>query len=253
MLKKLLAVAILGVSCVVLPSAHAAHDSAKSVAAASTKSDKDIQTLKKRLLELYPSANISSIRHSPMDGLYELVAGKNVMYTDMKGKYFVFGSIFDMGIQHDLTADRRAELNTVDSKSLPLADAIQIVHGKGTHKLFVFSDPECPYCKRAEEAMVGVDDVTIYVYLMPIPQLHPSAAKLSENIWCADDKVQAWNDWMLKGVQPADKRCDNPIARNQALGASMGINGTPTFVREDGKVMSGAPTREQIPSYLSKE
>lgn len=224
----------------------------KTNAAKSIQAEKDITSLRKQLKELYPSSNITSVRQSPVEGLYELVAGRNLMYTDKSGKFFVFGSIFDMQTQHDLSADRREEINLVDLNALPVSDAITIVRGKGGHKLFVFSDPECPYCKRAEEALKDVDDVTIYVFLMPIKQLHPSAIKLAENIWCSDDKPKAWADWMLRGVQPVEKSCDNPIERNVALAASMNIHGTPTFIREDGRITSGAPGKDQVKNYFKE-
>lgn len=213
----------------------------------------DIEVLKMNLQTLYTATKITSVRTTPVSGLYEIVMGRNLIYTDKFGKYFVFGSIVDMKTQHDLSADRREEINLVDLDTMPLADAIPVVHGKGTRKLFVFSDPECPYCKRAEESLKDVEDVTIYVFMMPLAQLHPQAAKLSESIWCSKDRVQAWTDWMLKGIKPADATCDNPIERNLALAAGMNIHGTPTFIREDGQIKSGAPSKGQLDNYLVKE
>lgn len=250
MLKRLFALSML---CLVfgVTQAFAQTPAEKAATAKTIKAEKEIEALKKRLQELYPASKLTSVRESPIEGLYELVAGKNLMYTDKSGKYFVFGSIMDMKTQHDLSADRREELNTIDLNTLPVADAIPLVRGKGTRKLYVFSDPECPFCKRAEESLKDVDDVTIYVFLMPIAQLHPTATKLSENIWCSDDKAKAWSDWMLLNIKPADKSCDNPLARNQSLAASMNIHGTPTFIREDGRLMSGAPSKGQVQNYLT--
>ena len=255
MLKKfiiLATISVIGFSCAVTPSFAETYKVTTSTPKA-VSPEIDLVSLKAKLNEMYPSANISTISRTPVEGIYELVAGRNLMYTDKNGKYFIFGSIYDMTAQHDVSADRRAEINLVDIASLPIADAIKVVHGKGTHTLYVFSDPECPYCKRAEETLATVDDMTMYVFLMPIPQLHPSATALAEHLWCAEDKVLAWNNWMQKGVQPAVKYCDNPITRNQALAASMQVTGTPTFVREDGKIVTGAPSHETVQTYLSKE
>lgn len=252
MFKKIALLCVMGLA-LIGGQAYALTPAEKKAAVEAVKKEKELAAMQKKLAELYPATKVTSIRHTPVEGIFEVVAGKNLLYIEKHGRYFIFGSIYDMKNQHDLSADRREELNVVDISKLPVADAIKSVRGKGEHKLFVFSDPECPFCKRAEEALKDVDNVTIYVFMMPIPQLHPTAAKLSENIWCAEDKAKAWSDWMLNGIQPADKSCDNPIARNQALGSSMSINGTPTFIREDGRLMSGAPAgKDHINDYFVK-
>jgi energy-coupling factor transporter ATP-binding protein EcfA2 len=56
-----------------------------------------------------------------------------------------------------------------------LADALTEVRGKGTRRLAIFSDPDCPYCRRLEAELRGLDDVTIHTFLMPLASLHPAA------------------------------------------------------------------------------
>lgn len=50
--------------------------------------------------------------------------------------------------QKNLTKDLVLGQNSIDWKQLPLKDAIKTVKGNGQHVLAVFSDPNCPYCKR---------------------------------------------------------------------------------------------------------
>ena len=71
-----------------------------------------------------------------------------------------------------MTEERIAELGKIDVKSLPLNQAIKYVKGKGERTLYIFSDPDCPYCQRLEQNMVGVDNVTVYVFLYPLTSLH---------------------------------------------------------------------------------
>ena len=84
-----------------------------------------------------------------------------------------------------MTEERIAELGKIDVKSLPLNQAIKYVKGKGERTLYIFSDPDCPYCQRLEQNMVGVDNVTVYVFLYPLTSLHPNAEKVSNQIWCS--------------------------------------------------------------------
>lgn len=84
-----------------------------------------------------------------------------------------------------MTEERIAELGKIDVKSLPLNQAIKYVKGKGERTLYIFSDPDCPYCQRLEQNMVGVDNVTVYIFLYPLTSLHPNAEKVSNQIWCS--------------------------------------------------------------------
>ena len=112
------------------------------------------------------------------------------------------------------------KLNRIDLASLPLELAIKKVKGKGERRLIVFSDADCPFCARLEDEMKDVDNVTIYTFLFPIDQLHPDAARKSRMIWCAADRVKAWDDFFESGKLPDNKgECYNPVAATQALGA----------------------------------
>lgn len=205
------------------------------------------QELAARLHEQYPSTKVSAVRESAVHGLYEVVMGRNVAYTDESGRYFIFGHLYDMRDQKDLTASVLDDLHKVDVSALPLADAIQIVRGKGGRKLFVFSDPDCPYCKQLETELAKLDNVTIHVFMMPLEQLHSEARGKAVAVWCSPDRAAAWRAVMMgdaKGVvavaQTSKPPCENPVARNLALAERLGINGTPTLIFANGQMAAGA-------------
>jgi thiol:disulfide interchange protein DsbC len=199
------------------------------------------QDLAARLQEQYPSTKISAVRESVVKGLYEVVMGRNVAYTDESGRYLVFGHLYDMREQKDLTAGVLDDLNKVDVSALPLADAIKIVRGKGERKLFVFSDPDCPYCKRLEAETAKLDNVTVYTFMMPLESLHPNAKAHARAIWCAPDRGRAWREFMASGKLPSGAAtCETPIERVLALGERLGINGTPTIIFGNGQIAAGA-------------
>lgn len=206
-----------------------------------------------RLKELYPATKISAVRESPVPGVYEVVMGRNVAYSDESGRYMIFGHLYDMQAQRDLTAEVKDELNKIDVAALPLADAIKIVKGDGSRKLYVFSDPDCPFCQRLErETIPDLDNVTIYTFLYPLEGLHPDAKRKAETIWCAKDRAKAWDDFMTSGKLPEGRtRCDNPVERNIRLGASLGINGTPTIILGDGTMVPGFLPAAELERRLS--
>ena len=136
---------------------------APAAAAVAPAADIEIMTVLNTLKGKYPSTNFTNVERAPIDGLYEITMGKNIAYTDATGRYLLFGSVYDMQTRKDLTAPKRAAAEKIDVSKFPLADAFTRVKGNGSRKLYLFSDPDCPYCKKLEtEVLSKLDNVTIY-------------------------------------------------------------------------------------------
>lgn len=253
---KLAAVALIGLFCfgtgVSFAKTEAADVAAKAVdeSDAWTERDQVEGNLKRR----YPNTPFKNIKKTPLPGIYQMTMGKNVGYVEVTGRYFIFGRLFDMQTQTDLTEEPKAEANKVVFDKLPLDNAIKIKKGNGKRVFAVFTDPDCPYCKQFESTMLRMNDYTMYVFLMPIASLHPGAQEKSKNIWCAKNKAQAWSDWMLDSIlaPAASANCKTPIEENIKLGEEMGANGTPTLIRADGALTAGALPKPDLEDWLNK-
>jgi thiol:disulfide interchange protein DsbC len=211
----------------------------------------ELAAFQSRLKTLYPSSKFDAIAVAPLAGMYEVVINKKVAYVDASGKYFLFGHLYDMATQQDLTSRRIDELSAIDFASLPLSDAIKTVRGNGERKLAVFSDPDCPHCKALEKSLISLNNVTIYTFIFPIAALHPTAKAKAISVWCAKDKSAAWDNLMLRNAQVSPTQCDHPIDRNIAMAQRMGINGTPTLFSGDGRMQAGAMPIERLESWLT--
>ena len=149
--------------------------------------------------------------------------------------------------------EKMADLNRIDYKALPFDSAIKEVRGNGQYKVAVFSDPDCPFCKKLEHEIAQMTDVTIYTFLMPIDSLHPQATAKSIQLWCQPNRTEAWTKWMREGVSPAQvAECANPVAELTKLAESFGFNGTPTIVYPNGKVQSGYMPKADFEAALKK-
>ena len=211
----------------------------------------DIATVKKAIAEKFPEAGSNIEVTKTTFGWYEVYAGGRLFYTDEDVNYFFLGNIVEAKSMSNITAQRLQKLSAIKFESLPLDFAIKTVRGNGKRKVAVFSDPDCPYCKRLEKDLANVTDVTIYTFLYPIPSLHPDAARKSKAIWCAPNRQKAWDDYMLRGVLAAEKSCDSPIDEIQAVGQKYKMNGTPTLVFADGRVVPGAISTSDMETYLN--
>lgn len=218
---------------------------------AATAADPSLQAVAARFRAMYPNTRITEIRASGIDGLYEVAMGQNTAYTDATGHYFVFGHLFDMQAQVDLTAQREREQQNnrrVEYPSALLGNAIKTVKGNGSRQLVVFSDPNCPYCKKLEQELAKVDNVTIYTFLYPI--LGDDSKTLSIATWCAGDRAQAWSNLMLNQKRPSLLSCTTPISDNTVLGSRLGVTGTPTLIAADGRILPGAAPAGKISEWL---
>lgn len=207
--------------------------------------------IRKSLAERIPQfEKIDEIQATAMPGLYEVRIGTDLFYTDAKGNYLIQGELFDTKARRNLTEDRITKLTAVDFAALPLKDAFTIVRGDGKRKLAVFEDPNCGYCKRFERDLQNVDNVTIYLFLYPI--LSPDSVEKSRNIWCAKDRVAAWQDYMVRDKTPAPAACDTgALQRNLAFGKKYKITGTPTLIFTNGARVPGAIGAQDVEKRLA--
>ncbi len=197
----------------------------------------DLSAIKDRLQKNYPQlGTITQVNNTPMRGLYEVVTTEHIFYTDDTAHYLIEGSLIDLRAMRNLTDERARKFFAVDFNSLPLDLAMKQVKGTGARKLFIFTDPNCGFCKRLEAELQKVDNITIYRLLFPI---FPGSDEKARDIWCGTDRNTLWEDLMLRGVAPPPANCDAPIAKARELGRKLKVTGTPTLIFSDGSQAPG--------------
>jgi thiol:disulfide interchange protein DsbC len=214
----------------------------------------ETETIRAALARSLQGHTIASVRPTPIKGIYEVaLTPPQILYTDAQGKYVLTGAMVDLARQVNLTEQRMADLNHVDFSKLPLEQSIKTVKGSGARKLAIFSDPDCPYCKRLEkETLSHIDNVTIYTFLYPLDQ-HADASRKAGAIWCAPDRARAWDDWMLRGKLPSGAgSCASPLEANLALASRLGVRATPTIVTEKGELVMGAVPPATLEAKMTK-
>jgi thiol:disulfide interchange protein DsbC len=214
----------------------------------------DEAAIRKGLAERLPGMpTIDEIRPTAVAGLYEVRIGTRVLYADESGRHLIEGTVYDSQTRVDLTKARVEQLTAFDFKKLPLKDALVIQHGDGRRKVAVFSDPNCGHCKRLETELKAVDNVTVYLFALPV--LGEGSLAKARDIWCAASPARHWQDWMLNAVPPpaAAKGCDSSnLERNLALGEKHRVEGTPTLVFEDSSRASGVLSSAALEQRLTQ-
>lgn len=186
----------------------------------------------------FPQVKADSITKSNVKGVYEVVSGQNVFYFYFfpEKEMFLVGDMVTTTGQ-SAGAEKKRELKAklqeqvqAKLKDIPLQKAVKV--GSGPKTVIEFTDPDCPYCRRASEALKSRTDITRYVFLTPIA--HPNAITKVHYILSATEQEKAYHEMMEGKPVPASSTEYSKGVREQAeehmkLARSLAIDGTPTF------------------------
>ena len=164
-------------------------------------------------------------------------------------KYLIRGTVLNLETGHNVNVNSESNSKSYiktngnsNSKimisDLNLDDAIKI--GSGINRLYIFSDPQCPYCKNLENTFKKIKDVTIYIFPLPLISIHPLSEEIAISIWCSENREKSWTQYVEQSMEPLPKSCSNPIQRVASLASKFSRNATPTIVFSDGSKVIGA-------------
>jgi len=224
-----------------------------AMAADHAQSGADIESIRSHAAGVLRSSSIDEVNPTPIPGLYEVRSGRNVFYSDADGSHFVLGGhMIDTIAKKDLTKARMEALNRIDWSVLPLDKAVVSGDEHGALKVAIFTDPECPYCRKFEQELAKLNGVKVYSFLFPL-SFHKHAKRWSSAIWCSKNRHKMMTDIMLNNADPKAGSCDTPIDEIIALGKKLGITGTPTLIAGDGRLSPGGKSAAELKAWLQQQ
>ena len=207
----------------------------------------ETSSIRNQIVKSYPKIDVYSIEDSTVPGLFAVSTGENVIYYNPKTGSMVFGEIWNsQGVNETQKVRDRlgaaAKQQQQQKQDIGQSGKIEILEknrnqaikiGNGKNIVYELTDPDCPYCRKMDAYWKGRTDVTRYVFLMPIAQLHPQAPAKVKFVLNSADKVQSVEDVFDgkydKGL-PAETGSDNGLAAIHAsVVEKIGVNGTPAF------------------------
>ncbi len=177
-------------------------------------------SLRELAQRLFPHATIKSVAPTPIPKLYEVRAGKSIVYMEAAGRYVLVGELYDFATRKNLTAQKLLALNALNFNELPLEHAIHLGPEHAKKRLAIFEDVECAFCRKFHADVLPAllrDGVSVAVFLLPLPDLHPQPELKSRHIWCSEDRAAALREVMehdapLVGLAPT---CDTRWPRSR--------------------------------------
>ena len=131
---------------------------------------------------------------------------------------------------------------------LDLEKAVKI--GSGKIMVIEFTDPDCPFCRKAEEYFQKRSDVTRYVFFVPLAS-HPASKGKVQYVLSAKDKAKAlrevssdsFDKKKLEQVTPAGIKLQK---EHEEIARANKMNSTPTFMIY-GRIVEGFDLKKLEP------
>lgn len=226
------------------------------VAGASTLQAGEVEdTITEKLTAAVPGLKISEVRESEAKGLYEVYSNNgDTIFTTADGQYILTGDLLKVtangiaNVSEQGRASQRAR--TMDAFG---GKGVITYAAKGTEKasIAVFTDIDCPYCRKMHDEVPQLNDMGITVHYYGFPRSGPNTPSFRKyiSVWCSDDQ-QAAMDAAKQGRPVEEQSCDNPVREQFQLGGRVGVTGTPAIMLEDGNMVRGYVPAQKLAEGL---
>lgn len=208
-------------------------------------------------------STVTSVKQSPAKGLFELFVEregqKGIILMDYGKRHLIQGMVVDIEklqpvSAHDQKLTQPKQQTSVDVATIPVKNAFIMGNPKGSKKLYVFTDPDCPYCRKGHVELQKLakiaPDVAIHVMLFPLP-MHPAAYDKCRTV--LETMSHELLDKVFEGKDaPKPTKESSKIAIDEIVtfANANGISGTPTMIMPDGTIQVGMRDAETMKKML---
>ena len=209
---------------------------------------------KEEIASMLPGLTPADVKESPVPGIYEVMAGGQVVYISADRRYLIKGDIIDLTTNESLTEARRSAGRLQQMASLKESDMIIFEPKNPKHTITVFTDIDCGYCRKLHQEMDEMQALGIRVRYVFFPRMGPGSESWAkaEAVWCSDNQQQALTEAKQGKKIDAPSCGATPIAAEYEMGNRIGVRGTPAIMMEDGELIPGYIPAKELAEYLDR-
>ncbi len=214
------------------------------------------ERLTRTLQQVFPDMEITRVTSTPIENIYEVMIGTDVIYMTGDARFVLKGDLIDMKERRNLSEDVRSRSRADSLKNIPESEYIEFASKDSKDIIYVFTDIDCSYCRKLHRDVPELNDNAITVRYLAYPRGGTSSPSYQDmvDVWCAEDRSQALTD--AKNGMPAIVRtrvnCNSPVAKQHALGRKLGVRGTPAIFLENGRALSGYMPPDELLRELGR-
>lgn len=198
--------------------------------------------------------DVEDVGYASIPGLFTArvkgVDGRTgLLYIDFSKTYILSGVTVKIDGRENISSREMMDLTRVDPSMIPDGDSVILGNPKAAKKVFLFTDPKCPFCKKLHpelKKVVQMDkDIVFYIKMLPLVNLHPDAYRISKAILC-DGSLKFLDDSFAGRDVPNPTCKTDAVDRTVRMAKDLGIRSTPTLVLPDGRLAPGFRSAEDI-------
>ena len=211
------------------------------------------ERLTKSLQQVFPDIEITRVNSTPIENIYEVMIGPDVIYMTGDARFILKGDLIDMKERRNLSEDLRSKSRADLLKNIPESEYIEFASKDSKDTIYVFTDIDCAYCRKLHRDVPELNDNAITVRYLAYPRagIGSSVHRRMGDIWCAEDRQQALTD-AKSGRSVEANNCKNPVENQHALGKKLGVSGTPAIFLESGRALAGYMSPDELLSVLGR-
>ncbi len=213
--------------------------------------DAATEQLKQALAKTMPSVKPNKISATPIEGLFEVIVGSQVVYMSVDARYMIEGDLFDLVTKQNVSEEAKSVIRAAAIDELGAANMLVYRPENVKDVITVVTDIDCPYCRRLHSEIPDYlkNDVEVRYIFMPLKGA--SDMKKTVSVWCSDDQQLAL-DIAKSGGEVEEKTCKNPIGDHLKLARELGVRGTPAIIMEDGQMLPGYVPVDKLVAQIRK-
>jgi thiol:disulfide interchange protein DsbC len=211
--------------------------------------DSDLAELKQALSKRLPQFEVTYIDSTPIEGVYQVIIGGQVIYMTRDARYMIDGNLVDLATKKNYSEDAMSVIRLSEIEKLGEDDMVVYTPETIRHTITVVTDIDCPYCRRLHSEMDQYMAGGVKVRYIFMPLKGQGDYRTTVSVWCAKDQNEAL-DLAKAGADVEAKDCDNPIDEHLKVARNLGVRGTPAIILQNGTMLPGYVPAGKLVSEL---
>jgi len=208
--------------------------------------------VEQKLSTTFANFKFYSIKESPVEGMYEIDTGSDMIYYAPDNGVLIFGKMYNEAGEN-LTEVALAKATAERMKDMDLSVALEF-GPEDAPVLTEFSNPDCGYCQRLHDWLDrDMRDTPVRRKIIFTVGHSRSSQDKAEHILCSEDPEKAFNEIYERRGPRELLRCDEGyriVRQHIEISTAAGVSGTPTLIA-DGQRIRGFD-RNKIEEFLTK-
>ena len=201
--------------------------------------------------------SVQNVKESQIENLYIVDIGDlQPIYASKNGEFFFYGELYAVNgnmLQNTTKDEINLKRKNILDEALSEDDFITFKSDNEKHRVIIFTDVDCGYCRKFHNEINDFNDLGITVNYVAFPRSGLASDSYNKIVtaWCSTDAKDTLTK-MKQGIDVQLSMCqDHPVEKHFLLGQKIGITGTPAIIKSNGELLPGYLPPDELITRLN--